>query len=363
MGFQCGIVGLPNVGKSTLFNTLTQGKADAANYPFCTIEPNTGVVRVPDARLEDIAAFVKPDKIVPTTMQFVDIAGLVKGASLGEGLGNQFLGHIREVQAIAHVVRCFTDPNVVHVSGRVDPLNDIAVIYTELMLADLQSLTKKIQSLQRLAKTDKKANALLGVASRMKDALDDGIPARLVELSMEEEALIQELHLITRKKVFFIANIDETASSESQENLKKIEAFAKQHKIPLVSICGKIEAEIAELDADEKQLFLEELGAKEPGLNKVIRAGYEILNLQTYFTAGKVEVRAWTIPLQCKAPQAAGVIHSDFEKGFIKAEVYHYDDLMKHKSEQGVKDAGLLRLEGKEYIVKDGDILHFRFAN
>ncbi len=366
MGFACGIVGLPNVGKSTIFNALTSAKAEAANYPFCTIDPNTGIVKVPDRRLEDIAKYIPPQKLVPANMTFVDIAGLVKGASKGEGLGNQFLGHIRETQAIAHVVRCFSDPNVIHVDGSVDPLRDISVIDTELIFADLDTINKRFASMQKAARagSDKKAAAVIGVLEPVKNALESGKPARSLNLSEDELALIHDFHLITAKKVMYVANVDDTAigSSEPNEYVKRLLAYAEKEKSPVVQICGKIESEIAELAEAEKASFLQEMGMEEPGLNRVIRAGYELLGLQTYFTAGETEVRAWTILKGSKAPQAAGVIHTDFEKGFIKAEVYHYEDLMKYKSEPAIRDAGALRLEGKEYVVKDGDIMHFRFA-
>jgi ribosome-binding ATPase len=366
MGFQCGIVGLPNVGKSTIFNALTSAKAEAANYPFCTIDPNTGIVKVPDPRLVEIAKFIPPDKLVPASMVFVDIAGLVKGASKGEGLGNQFLGHIRETQALAHVVRCFADPNVIHVDGSVDPLRDISVIDTELIFADLDTVNKRFSNLQKAAKagSDKKASAMMSVLEPVRAALEAGKPVRALNLSHEELELIHEFHLITAKKVMYVANVDDNdiGSAEPNPHLKKLLDYAQKEGSPVVQICGKIESEIAELPEEEKTSFLREMGMDEPGLNRVIRAGYELLGLQTYFTAGKTEVRAWTIEKGFKAPQAAGVIHTDFEKGFIKAEVYHYNDLMRYKSEQAIKDAGALRLEGKDYVVKDGDIMHFRFA-
>jgi ribosome-binding ATPase len=366
MGFQCGIVGLPNVGKSTIFNALTSAKAEAANYPFCTIDPNTGIVKVPDPRLAAIAQYIPPNKLVPASMVFVDIAGLVKGASKGEGLGNQFLGHIRETQAIAHVVRCFSDPNVIHVDGSVDPIRDISVIDTELILADLETVNKRFSSMQKAARAgnDKKAAAVMSVLEPVKSALESGKPVRSLNLSEDELALIHDFHLITAKKVMYVANVDDNDIGKSEPNthVKKLLEYAKHEGSPVVQICGKIESEIAELSEDEKVSFLKEMGMEEPGLNRVIRAGYELLGLQTYFTAGETEVRAWTIKKGWKAPQAAGVIHTDFEKGFIKAEVYHFDDLMKHKSEQAIRDAGALRLEGKEYVVRDGDIMHFRFA-
>jgi len=366
MGFQCGIVGLPNVGKSTLFNALTSVKAEVANYPFCTIEPNTGIVKVPDPRLAEIARYIPPNKLVPATMVFVDIAGLVKGASQGEGLGNQFLGHIRETQAVAHVVRCFSDPNVIHVDGSVDPTRDISVIDTELILADLDTVNKRFSSLQKAARagSDKKAAATMSVLEPARTALESGKPVRSLGLSPEELNLIQDFHLITAKKVMYVANVDDgdIGKKEPNDYVKKLLEHAKKEGSPVVQICGKIESEIAELPEEEKVSFLREMGMEEPGLNRVIRAGYDLLGLQTYFTAGEVEVRAWTIQKGSKAPQAAGVIHTDFEKGFIKAEVYHYNDLLKYKNEQAIRDAGALRLEGKEYIVCDGDIMHFRFA-
>jgi hypothetical protein len=353
------------VGKSTIFNALTSAKAEAANYPFCTIDPNTGIVKVPDPRLQDIAKYIPPQKLVPATMEFVDIAGLVKGASKGEGLGNQFLGHIRETNAIAHVVRCFGDPNVIHVDGSVDPIRDISVIDTELILADLETVTKRYNTLEKTARSgDKKSQAVLGVIQPVRAALESGNPVRSLKLSEDQLDLIHDYHLITAKKVMYVANVDDSdiGKSEPNEYVKRVIAHAKSENSPVVQICGKIESEISEMAEEEKVGFLAEMGMPEPGLNRVIRAGYEILGLETYFTAGETEVRAWTIPKGSKAPQAAGVIHTDFEKGFIKADVYHYNDLMKYKSEQAVKDAGALKLEGKEYVVRDGDIMHFRFA-
>lgn len=365
MGFKCGIVGLPNVGKSTIFNALTSAKAEAANYPFCTIDPNTGIVKVPDPRLAEIAKYIPPQKLVPADMTFVDIAGLVKGASKGEGLGNQFLGHIRETNAIAHVVRCFSDANVIHVDGSVDPIRDIGVIDLELILADLEVVNKKFNANQKAAKSgDKKAQAIMGIVEPIKAALEKGLTVRSLNLSEDQLAMIHDFHLITAKKVMYVANVDDKdiGSAEPNEYVKKVMAHAKTEGAAVVQICGKIESEISELDESEKKAFLEEMGMDEPGLNRVIRTGYELLGLQTYFTAGEMEVRAWTFQKGWKAPQAAGVIHTDFEKGFIKADVYHYNDLIKYKSEAGVKDAGAMKLEGKEYVVKDGDIMHFRFA-
>jgi GTP-binding protein YchF len=365
MGFQCGIVGLPNVGKSTIFNALTSAKAEAANYPFCTIDPNTGIVKVPDPRLQKISDYIVTDRIVPANMTFVDIAGLVKGASKGEGLGNQFLGHIRETNAIAHVVRCFSDPNVIHVDGSVDPIRDISVIDMELIFADLETVQKRYNSTEKAAKagTDKKAAAVMGVLTPIRAALEAGKPVRSLNLTQEQLALVHDFHLITAKKVMYVANVDDKDIGNSEPNVyvKKVMEHAKLEGSPVVQICGKIESEIAELGEEEKASFLAEMGMDEPGLNRVIRAGYDLLGLQTYFTAGKIETRAWTIEKGFKAPQAAGVIHTDFEKGFIRAEVFHYDDLMKYKSEAAIKDAGALRLEGKDYVVRDGDIMHFRF--
>lgn len=364
MSLQCGIVGLPNVGKSTIFNALTNAKAEAANYPFCTIEPNTGMVKVPDPRLEDISKYIPPQKLIPAVMTFVDIAGLVRGASKGEGLGNQFLGHIRETDAIAHVVRCFEDNNIIHVEGSVDPIRDIETIDTELILCDLEAVLKKIKNVEKQARSgDKKSQAMLGVMEKLKVSLDQGKTARAAGLTAEEKEVIHDLHLLTIKPVMYVANVDEAsqANPESNPYYQKVLAHAKTENAPVVSICGKIESEISELEPAEKAEFLKELGMKEPGLAKVIRAGYTLLGLQTYFTAGEQEVRAWTIHKGDKAPQAAGVIHTDFERGFIRAEVYHYNDLMKYKSENAIKEAGAFRVEGKEYVVQDGDIMHFRF--
>jgi GTP-binding protein YchF len=365
MALQVGIVGLPNVGKSTLFNALTSARAEAANYPFCTIDPNVGVVTVPDSRLDKITQFIKPQSVVPTTMEFVDIAGLMKGASQGEGLGNQFLSHIRQTDAIVHVIRCFDDPNIIHVSGSVDPLRDMEIINTELMLADLDTVDKRYQKIHKTAlnSTDKKIKAEHEVLKKLMDALGQGQPARSVAFDeVLELPTAKELHLLTMKPVLYACNVsDSDFAAGGNDWVRAVEKRAREEGNKALMICSAMEAEIALLPPEERPAFLEAMNATEPGLHRLIREAYNLLGLYTFFTAGEKEVRAWTIRKGYKAPQAAGVIHTDFEKGFIRAETYHSEDLFNLKSEQAVKDAGKYRLEGKDYVVKDGDVMFFRF--
>jgi GTP-binding protein YchF len=363
MSLKCGIVGLPNVGKSTLFNCLSNAKAQSANFPFCTIEPNIGTISVPDPRLEKLESLVHPERVVPTTMEIVDIAGLVKGASKGEGLGNQFLANIRETDAIIHVLRCFDDGNIIHVDGRVDPVADKEIIDIELQLKDLETIEKKISSLSRQLKSgDKEVVRENELAHRIKEALEQGHSVRSVELDEKEIELVKKFHLITSKPVLYLCNVDEASVRSGNEYVEKVKLAVKDENAEVLVIGAKIEADITELDTyEERQMFLEELGLEEPGVNRLIRSAYDLLDLQTYFTAGVKEVRAWTITKGVTAPQAAGVIHTDFEKGFIRAEVMKYADFVTLGSEAAVKDAGKFKVEGKEYVVEDGDIMHFRF--
>jgi len=367
MGLNCGIVGLPNVGKSTIFSALTSAPAEAANYPFCTIEPNVGVVSVPDDRMNKIATFINPERILPAIVEFVDIAGLVKGASKGEGLGNQFLGHIRQVGAIIHVVRCFEDSNIIHVSGKVDPISDVEVINIELALADLDTVEKRYNTLDKLFKSQNKdvltkARILKPLLERLKETLGQGLPARSLDLSADDCEAIADLHLITMKKVLYACNVDEKSFHTENKYVTIVKELAAKEGSEVIVICGKLESEIAALETlEEKKEFLESAGIEESGLDQMIHAAYKMLGLRTYFTAGVKEVRAWTIHNGDKAPQAAGVIHSDFERGFIKAEVYHCNDLFNLGSEAKVRENGKFRVEGKEYVVQDGDIMHFRF--
>ncbi len=362
MSLQCGIVGLPNVGKSTLFNALTKAGIAAENYPFCTIEPNTGVVEVPDPRLARLAEIVKPERVLPAIVEFVDIAGLVAGASQGEGLGNQFLAHIRETDAIVNVVRCFEDPNVIHVAGKVDPIADIEVIQTELCLADLGTVEKAVQRYTKAAKSgnDKEAAAMLKVLGPVQAALNEAKPVRTLQLSKEEQALIKPLCLITAKPAMFVGNVSEDGF-DNNPLLDRLQDYAASQNAPVVAICAKMEADMADMGDEDKALFLAEMGQDEPGLNRLIRAAFKLLGLQTYFTAGVKEVRAWTIHIGDTAPQAAGVIHGDFERGFIRAQTIAFDDFIQYQGEQGAKDAGKMRAEGKEYVVKDGDVMNFLF--
>ncbi|MBC7435465.1 MAG: redox-regulated ATPase YchF [Bdellovibrionales bacterium] len=363
MSLKCGIVGLPNVGKSTLFNALTKAGIAAENYPFCTIEPNVGIVELPDLRLDQLALIVEPERVVPAIVEFVDIAGLVAGASKGEGLGNQFLAHIREPAAIVNVVRCFDDANVIHVAGKVDPISDIEIIQTELCLADLGTVEKAVHRYGKTARSgDKDAAKMLTILEKIQAALNQGTPVRALSFTKEELPLIKPLCLITAKPAMFVGNVDETGF-ENNPYLDKLREYAAAQKAPVTVICAKMEAEMADMEDEDKKMFLAEIGQEEPGLNRLIRSAFKLLGLQTYFTAGVKEVRAWTVPVGATGPQAAGVIHTDFEKGYIRAQTIAFDDYIAHKGEQGAKEAGKMRSEGKEYIVKDGDVMNFLFSS